>query len=141
MDVAFHSWHLHKEPKFTGVQAGMVGRKQRRFIVWHSVPKGVDTADAVRNWLVSVLPETTRLVREHLPGKSKPYPAEQLVAEIEGLREMLQERNTSTVRRRDLQATWAISSSSTGASPGRNGSRGRKSTLGSLCPAGARPGC
>ncbi|CAH0277070.1 hypothetical protein SRABI26_03833 [Arthrobacter sp. Bi26] len=53
------------------------------------VPKGLDTADAVRNWLVSVLPETARLVREYLPRKSKSYPSEQLAAEIDGLREML----------------------------------------------------
>ncbi|MDQ0276539.1 hypothetical protein QO003_000842 [Arthrobacter silviterrae] len=89
VDVAFRSWHLHKEPEFTGVQAAMVGRKQRRFIVWHSVPKGLDTAEAVRDWLVSVLPETARLVREYLPGKSKSYPSEELAAEIDGLREML----------------------------------------------------
>lgn len=31
-----------------GVSPGMVGRRQRRFIVWHSVPKGLETPDAVR---------------------------------------------------------------------------------------------
>lgn len=44
---------------------------------------------APSDWLVSVLPETARLVREYLPGKSKSYPSEQLAAEIDGLREML----------------------------------------------------
>ena len=89
VDVAFRSWHLRREPEFTGVQAAMVGRKQRRFIVWHSVPFGLDTPDAVRGWLVSVLPETARLVREYLPTKSKSYPIELLADEIDSLREML----------------------------------------------------
>jgi hypothetical protein len=89
VDVAFRSWHLRREPEFTGVRAAMVGRKQRRFIVWHSVPFGLDTADAVRSWLVSVLPETARLVREYLPTKSKSYPVEQLANEVDDLREML----------------------------------------------------
>jgi len=89
VDIAFRSWHLNREPEFTGVRAAMVGRKQRRFIVWHSVPKGLNTAAAVRVWLASVLPETARLVREYLPQKSKSYASEQLAAEIEGLREML----------------------------------------------------
>lgn len=89
VDIAFRSWHPRKTPEFTGVRAGMVGRKQRRFIVWHSVPKGLETTEAVRSWLVSVLPETARLVREHLPTKSKAYPAEQLAFEIEQLRAAL----------------------------------------------------
>lgn len=89
VDIAFRSWHAHREPEFTGVQADMVGRKQRRFIVWHSVPLGLDTPQAVRQWLVSVLPETVRLLREYLPTKSKSYPAEQLAADVETLRAML----------------------------------------------------
>jgi hypothetical protein len=67
----------------------MVGRKQRRFIVWHSVPNGLETTEAVRSWLVSVLPETARLVMEHLPAKSKAYPAVKLASEIEQLRAAL----------------------------------------------------
>jgi hypothetical protein len=89
VDVAFRSWDPRKVPEFTGVQAAMVGRKQRRFIVWHSVPQGLDTADAVRSWLVSQLPQTARLVREHLPTKSKAYPAEELATEIDQLRAAL----------------------------------------------------
>ncbi|MGA9224452.1 MAG: hypothetical protein WBZ57_25035 [Pseudomonas graminis] len=89
VDIAFRSWHVHREPEFSGVQADMVGRKQRRFVVWHSVPLGLDTAEAVRKWLVSVLPETARLVREYLPTKSKAYPAEQLATEVDALRTML----------------------------------------------------
>jgi hypothetical protein len=71
VDVAFRSWDPRKKPEFTGVRAGMVGRTQRRFIVWHSVPNGMETTEAVRSWLVSVLPETARLVREHLLAPSR----------------------------------------------------------------------
>lgn len=38
VDIAFRSWDQRSQPEFTGVHAAMVGRKQRRFIVWHSVP-------------------------------------------------------------------------------------------------------
>jgi hypothetical protein len=48
VDIAFRSWDVRDEPEFTGVRAGMVGRKQRRFIIWHSVPAGLDSADSVR---------------------------------------------------------------------------------------------
>ena len=67
----------------------MVGRKQRRFVIWHSVPIGLDTPDAVRLWLVSVLPETARLVREYLPTRSSTYPAQDLADEVEQLRTAL----------------------------------------------------
>ncbi len=93
VDIAFRSWDPRKEPEFTGGQPAMVGRKQRRFIVWHSVPVGLDTADSVRTWLAQVLPETARLVREHLPTRSKSYPAEELAVEIEQLRMALPERS------------------------------------------------
>jgi hypothetical protein len=96
VDIAFRSWHRHREPEFTCVLAGMVGRKQRRFIVWHSVPLGLETPEAVRSWLVSVLPETARLVREYLPTKSKSYPIEQLADEVDGLREMLSQVRDSS---------------------------------------------
>ena len=89
VDIAFRSWDQRHVPGFTGVQAAMVGRKQRRFIIWHSVPQGLDTPDAVRSWLVIVLPETARLVREHLPTKSRAYPAGELATEIEQLRDAL----------------------------------------------------
>lgn len=85
VDVAFRSWDPRKVAEFTGVKAGMVGRRQRRFIVWHSVPVGLATADEIRSWLVSVLPDTARLVREHLPSKSRAYPASDLAIEIEQL--------------------------------------------------------
>ena len=85
VDIAMRSWDPRRQPEFFGVQPGMVGRKQRRFIVWHSVPVGLATLAEARNWLASVLPETARLVREFLPTKSKAYPAEFLAAEVESL--------------------------------------------------------
>jgi hypothetical protein len=39
----------------------MTGHKQRRFIIWHSVPAGVnglDDAESVTAWLVAMPPET-----------------------------------------------------------------------------------
>ncbi len=87
---AFLSWHNFREPgESYGVKPGPVGRTQRRFIVWHSVPKGLETPREVRQWLVSVLPETERLVREHLPRKSKAYPTEELANEVASLRDHL----------------------------------------------------
>lgn len=85
VDVAFRSWHNFREPEFHGVQPDMVGRKQRRFIVWHSVPQGLATDAQAQRWLASVLPETARLCREHLPTKSRAYPAEELAREVEAL--------------------------------------------------------
>ena len=91
VDVAMRSWHNFREPEFTGVQAATVGRTQRRFIVWHSVPQGLETPESVRSWLASVLPETARLGREHLPKKSRAYPAELLAVQVEGLMRHLQD--------------------------------------------------
>jgi hypothetical protein len=67
----------------------MVGRKQRRFIIWHSVPVGLNDAESVTAWLAAALPETARLIREHLPRRSKAYPSEELAAEVECLRDEL----------------------------------------------------
>lgn len=36
IDIAFRLWDPGKQPEFAGVRPGMVGRKQRRFIIWHS---------------------------------------------------------------------------------------------------------
>ncbi len=85
VDIAFRSWHNFREPEFEGVRPDMVGRKQRRFVVWHSVPLGLATDTDARRWLSSVLPETARLCREHLPTKSRVYPAEELAREVESL--------------------------------------------------------
>jgi hypothetical protein len=89
IDIAFRLWDPRWEPRFTGVRPGMVGRKQRRFIIWHSVPAGLDDAESVTAWLTAALPETARLVREHLPRKSKAYPIEELATEAECLRDGL----------------------------------------------------
>lgn len=88
VDIAFQTsgsaWAPDVPP---GVTPGPVGRTQRRFIVWHTLPRGLDTADKVRAWLVGHLQETERLVREYLPTKSKKYPASELGDEIRRLRE------------------------------------------------------
>lgn len=90
VDIGFRTWHNFREPEEPyGVSAGPVGRSQRRFIVWHSVPKGLQTVRDVRGWLAEVLPETERLVRDYLPTKSKSYPANDLADEVAGLREHL----------------------------------------------------
>lgn len=87
VDLAMLTWHNFRDPEHPpGVTPGPVGRTQRRFIVWHSVPKGLDTPEQVRAWLVGVLPETERLVRDFLPTKSKAYPAQQLGDEVVALR-------------------------------------------------------
>jgi hypothetical protein len=65
VDIAFRTWHNIREPEEPyGATPGMVGRKQRRFIVWHSAPKGLDTPAAARVWLTEALVDTERLVRE-----------------------------------------------------------------------------
>ncbi len=90
VDIAFRTWHNFREPEEPyGVTPGMVGRKQRRFIVWHSVPKGLQTPTAVRHWLCPALVDTERVVREYLPTKSKRYPSEGLADEVAQLREHL----------------------------------------------------
>ncbi|MGV8978473.1 MAG: hypothetical protein ACOH17_10550 [Cellulomonas sp.] len=90
VDLAMLTWHNLRAPERPlGVTPGPVGRTQRRFIVWHSVPQRLEQPDQVRAWLVEVLPETERLVREFLPTKSKAYPADQLGDEIAALRDHL----------------------------------------------------
>ena len=75
-----------------GVTPGPVGRTQRRFIVWHRLPKGLVTEVAVRCWFVKMLPQTEVLVRTHLPRKSRSYPADRLAEEVVGLRLFLDRR-------------------------------------------------
>jgi hypothetical protein len=87
VDLAMLTWHNFREPgQPPGVTPGPVGRTQRRFIVWHSLPQGLDTPERVRSCLVELLPETERLVREFLPSKSRAYPAQQLGDEVAALR-------------------------------------------------------
>ena len=82
------------EPPPLGVSAGMVGRVQRRFIVWHRLPEGLTDEADVRRWFIDVLPQTEALVRQYLPTKSKAYPAERLADEVADLRAHLQQLNT-----------------------------------------------
>jgi hypothetical protein len=90
VDLAMLTWHNFRDPEQPpGVTPGPVGRTQRRFIIWHSVPKGLETPEQVRAWFVEVLPETERLVRQFLPRKSKAYPAQQLGDEVAALRDHL----------------------------------------------------
>ncbi len=90
VDLAMLTWHNLREPEQPlGVMPGPVGRSQRRFIVWHSVPQGLESPEQVRAWLVEVLPETERLVREYLPTKSTAYPADELADEVAALRDHL----------------------------------------------------
>ena len=82
------------EPPPLGVSAGMVGRVQRRFIVWHRLPEGLADEADVRRWFIEVLPQTETLVRQYLPTRSKAYPAEQLADEVAELRAHLESLNT-----------------------------------------------
>jgi hypothetical protein len=91
VDIAFRTWRNASESEFTGVRAGSVGRSQRRVIIWHGVPVGLDTDEAISKWLAEVLPETSRLLREWLPTRSKKYPAQELANEVDALRNFLQD--------------------------------------------------
>jgi hypothetical protein len=68
-----------------GIAPGMVGRKQRRFIVNLEVPPGLLDLTAYRSWMSEALGEVADLVRGYLPGKAKAYPAARLASEIDDL--------------------------------------------------------
>lgn len=70
----------------TGIRPGMVGRKQRRFIVYLEVPPSLPNRLAYGKWLASALGQAATIVRDYLPRKGKGYPAERLAAEIDDLR-------------------------------------------------------
>jgi hypothetical protein len=57
----------------------------------------ISTGGIIEEWgapkLATVLPDTTRLVRELRPTRSKSYPAEELAVEIEQLRNALLKRS------------------------------------------------
>jgi hypothetical protein len=89
VDLAFRTWDPRRMPEFVGPRPGMVGRSQRRFIVWIGVPPDLSDARADREWLVLVLAEVAELVRQYLPTKSKRYPAEELADEVLQLRDAL----------------------------------------------------
>jgi hypothetical protein len=69
-----------------GVSPGLVGRKQRRFIVNLEVPPALPDLIAYRTWMAQALSEVADLVRNYLPTKSKTYPAERLASEVDELR-------------------------------------------------------
>jgi hypothetical protein len=93
VDIAFVTGDdVGPTPPPIGVTPGPVGRTQRRFIVWHRLPKGLVTEVAVRDWFVETLPQTEALVRTHLPQKSRSYPADRLADEVVGLRLFLDQR-------------------------------------------------
>jgi hypothetical protein len=81
------------EEHYFGVRPGMVGRKQRRFVIWFSVPPDLAGREDAWAWFVEQLPEASRLVREYLPRKSKAYPIDQLAGELDRLRENLMLRD------------------------------------------------
>ena len=69
-----------------GISPGMVGRKQRRFIVNLEVPPALSDLCAYRRWMADALGDVADIVRSHLPTKSETYPAERLALEIDDLR-------------------------------------------------------
>jgi hypothetical protein len=77
------------EEHFFGVRPGPVGRTQRRFIIWFSVPPSITDSGQAWAWYVDQLPEAIRLVREYLPRNGKSNPAEILANELEALRDAL----------------------------------------------------
>lgn len=66
-----------------------MGWKQRRFIVWRSVPAGLETEAAVGSWPAEALPEAARLVLEHLLARSRADRVERLAHEVEASRTAL----------------------------------------------------
>ena len=89
VDLAFRSWEPWTDPEFVGVQAGAVGRKQRRVIIWHGVPRGMSEEPTLARWFAECLRDTECLLRDWLPTKSRAYPAEQLADEVAELRTAL----------------------------------------------------
>lgn len=69
-----------------GVSPGMVGRKQRRFIIKIEVPPTLTDLPAYRSWMADALAQAADLIRDYLPKKAKVYPAERLAAEVDDLR-------------------------------------------------------
>jgi hypothetical protein len=91
IDIAFWTGDGPLAPGPVGITAGKVGRTDPRFIVWHRPPLGLDTVSAVRAWMIDLLPHTAKLVRDHLPTKSRALPAVDLALEVLQLRRHLLE--------------------------------------------------
>lgn len=90
VDIAFITGQNYGPDELPlGASPGPVGRTQRRFIVWHRLPEGLEHPSEIRAWFAAMLVETESLVRHYLPRKSKAYPAAALAEEVRALREML----------------------------------------------------
>ena len=59
----------------TGVRPGMVGRKQRRFIINLEVPPDLTDRAGIHVWITVALEQAAEITRACLPRKSKQYPA------------------------------------------------------------------
>jgi hypothetical protein len=71
----------------TGIRPGPVGRTQRRFIIWIEVPPKLADEATYNDWMTGCLSEAATIVRQHLPRKSKAYPAEDLALELDHLKD------------------------------------------------------
>jgi len=69
-----------------GIRPGMVGRKQRRFIINLEVPPELKDRAGVDVWITAALEEAAAITRAYLPRKSRQYPADRLAGEIDELR-------------------------------------------------------
>jgi len=71
----------------TGIRPGMIGRKQRRFIILIEVPPLLPDRAAHANWMTEALQQSAEIVRNYLPRKAKTYPADRLADEVQSLRD------------------------------------------------------
>jgi len=69
-----------------GIRPGMVGRKQRRFIINLEVPPELTDRAGIDVWITAALEEAADITRAYLPRKSRQYPADRLAGEIDELR-------------------------------------------------------
>jgi len=76
-----------KDAEGVGIRPGMVGRKQRRFIVLLEVPPTLTDRASCQAWITDALAQAAAIVRDYLPRKGKDYPADRLAAEVVELRE------------------------------------------------------
>ena len=70
-----------------GIGPGIVGRKQRRFIVNLEVPPTLTDRTSCHAWITDALAQAAAIVRDSLSLKGKDYPADQLAAEVVELRD------------------------------------------------------
>jgi hypothetical protein len=70
-----------------GIGPGMVGRKQRRFVVNLEVPPTLTDRPSCQAWIADALTQVAAIVNDYLPLKGKDYPADRLAAEVVELRD------------------------------------------------------